>query len=90
MNILTSKLYEKQLKQLLESLTKQDYQQTKNFKIYLDTIVLNIPSKAKKYKKSIYFDDENIKDVNFQGCTIIFLRDEKNDSYIILGITAKS
>jgi len=89
-NILTSKLYEKQLKQLLESLTKQDYQQTKNFKIYLDTIVLNIPSKAKKYKKSIYFDDENIKDVNFQGCTIIFLRDEKNDSYIILGITAKS
>ncbi len=90
MNILTSKLYEKQLKELLESLAKQDYQQTKSFKIYLDTIVLNIPSKAKKYKKSIYFDDDNIKDVNFQGCTIIFLIDEKHNSYIILGITVKS
>jgi len=90
MNILTSKLYEKQLKDILELLAKTDYKATKNFKMYLDTIILNMPSKEKKYKKSIYFDNENIKDIEFQGCTIIFYVDNSNNSYIILGITKKS
>ena len=90
MNILTSKLYEEQLKDILELLAKTDYKATKNFKMYLDTIILNMPSKEKKYKKSIYFDSENIKDIEFQGCTIIFYVDNSNNSYIILGITKKS
>ncbi|MFT7002948.1 MAG: hypothetical protein ACJAWW_000282 [Sulfurimonas sp.] len=90
MNILTSTLYEQQLKEILELLCEQDYKATKNFKMYLDTIILNMPSKEKKYKKSIYFDNENIKDIEFQGCTIPFLIDYDNNSYIILGITKKS
>ena len=90
MNILNSRLYEEQLKEILELLIKQDYQATKNFKMYLDTVILNMPSKEKKYKQSIYFDNENIKDIEFQGCTIPFLIDYKNNNYIILGITKKS
>lgn len=90
MNILTSKLYEEQLKEILKLLAKEDYKATKNFKMYLDTIILNMPSKEKKYKKSIYFDNENIKDIEFQGCTIIFFVDKSNNSYTILGITKKS
>ncbi len=90
MNILTSKLYEKQLKDILELIGRNDYKAAKKFKMYLDTIILNMPTKEKKYKKSIYFDNENIKDISFQGCTIIFLVDKSNSSYIILGITAKS
>jgi len=89
-NILASKLYEKQLKEILELLCAQDYKQTKNFKMYLDTIILNMPSKIKKYKKSIYFDDENIRDIEYQGCRIPFLIDEDNNSLILLGITSKS
>ncbi len=90
MKILNSKLYEKQLKELLELLSTQDYQATKNFKMYLDTIILNMPSKEKKYKKSIYFDNEDIKDIEFQGCVIPFLIDRKHNCYVILGITRKS
>jgi len=90
MNIITSKLYEEQLKNILELLVKDDYDASKKFKMYLDTIIINIPSKEKKYKKSIYFDNENIKDVEFQGCRIIFYVDNSNNSYIILGITKKS
>lgn len=90
MEIITSKLYEKQLKSILESLAKEDYKATKNFKMYLDTIILNMATKEKKYKKSIYFDNENIKDIQFQGCTIIFLVDGKNSAYVILGITSKN
>ncbi len=90
MKILTSKLYEQQLKDILNLIVKQDIKSAKNFKTYLDTIILNMESKERKYKKSIYFDDENIKDITFQGCTIIFFVDKSNSSYLILGITTKS
>lgn len=90
MNILTSKLYEKQLKEILEILMKDDYKAAKNFKMYLDTIIINMATKVKKYKKSIYFDDENIKDIEFQGCRVVFLVDKSNSCYILLGITKKS
>lgn len=90
MKIVTSELYERQLTELLDDLAQQDYALTKQFKMYLDTIVLNLPTKVKKYKKSIYFDNENIKDIEYQGCTIIFLIDEQEDNYVVLGITRKS
>jgi len=90
MTIYTSKLFENQLKDILSTLVKQDYKATKNFKMYLDTIIINMPTKIKKYKKSIYFDNENIKDIEFQGCRIPFLIDEINNCYYILGITTKS
>ena len=90
MKILTSILYENQLKEILELLVKDDYEVTKKFKMYLDTIIINIASKEKKYKKSIYFDDENIKDIEFQGCRIVFYVDKSNSSYILLGITTIS
>jgi hypothetical protein len=89
MKILTSKLYEKQLKKILELIAKENLNYAKDFKTYLDAIILNIPTKEKKYKKSFYFDDEDIKDIPFQGCTIIFYVDKSNTSYNILGITAK-
>jgi len=90
MQITCSKLYEKQLKEILESIIDIDYNAAKNFKIYLDTIILNLPTKVQKYPKSIYFDDENIKDIEFQGCRIPFYIDEKEKNYFLLGITAKN
>ena len=90
MKIVVSKLFETELKNILEELAQQDYALTKQFKMYLDTIIMNLPTKVKKYKKSIYFDNENIKDIEYQGCTIVFYIDEENDSYVILGITKKS
>ncbi|MEA1891740.1 MAG: hypothetical protein U9N33_03415 [Campylobacterota bacterium] len=89
MQILTSPLFEEQLKDILEILKEENYEKSKQFKIYLDTIIVNAPTKAKKYKQSIYFDDEKIKDIEFQGYTIPFLIDEAKDNYVILGITKK-
>jgi hypothetical protein len=43
-------------------------------------------TKVKKYKKSIYFDNENIKDIENQGYTIVFFIDEKKDKYALLGL----
>lgn len=89
MQILTSLAFEEQLKEILDSLIEVDYKLAKNFKMYLDTIIMNMQSKEKKYKKSIYFDDENIKDIEFQGCRIVFFVDNSNSCYVVLGITKK-
>ena len=89
MNIICSQLYEKQLKEILEILVKEDFQATKSFKLYLDTLILNMPTKVKKYKESVYFNKENIKDLECQGYAIPFLVDEENDVFVVLGIVKK-
>lgn len=90
MRIVCSELYEIQLKSLLEDFLKEDISATKKFKSYLDTIIINLPTKATKYKKSIYFDDENIKDIVHENFIIPFYIDETNDTYLILGIVEKA
>jgi len=52
----------------------------------LDTIIVNIPTKADKYKKSIFFHEDNVKDVEHQGFRIPFYIDKENDTYVLLGI----
>jgi len=89
MQIVCTTLFEQQLKALLETMAQQDFQATKSFKIYLDTIILNMPTKAKKYKKSLYFDDEDIRDIDHQGFLIPFFIDKENDTYLLLGIVEK-
>lgn len=86
MNILSSELYKKQLKDILELLKDQSETDINSFKMYLDTIIVNMHTKVKKYKKSIYFHNENVKNIENQGCTIPFYIDEKKNRYILLGI----
>jgi len=42
---------------------------------------------AYKYRKSIYFDDENIRDFIFKGYILPYKIDKLNDTLTILGIT---
>ena len=90
MQILSSDLYKEQLKEALDSIKKQNDASASSFEMYLDTIIINMQTKLKKYKKSIYFDDENIKDIQNQGYTIPFYIDEKKKVYILLGIISDS
>ena len=90
MNIFCTPLYEEQLKSILQEYAQEDVQATKSFKLYLDTIIINIPTKANKYKKSIYFDDENIKDIEHENVTIAFYIDIENENYLILSIIKNS
>lgn len=89
MKILCTDTYEKELKSILEPMAKLNFEDTKKFKTYLDTIIINIPTKVSKYKQSIYFYDENVKDVEYENLTIIFYHDEFNNNYVILSIKEK-
>jgi len=86
MNILCTALYEEQLKAILENFLQEDFDTTKKFKLYLDTILINMPTKAKKYKQSIYFENEDIKDIPHEDYTVTFFIDKKNNNYLILSI----
>ena len=86
MKTLSSGLYKEQLKEALNLVKKQNETAVSAFEMYLDTIIINMHTKAKKYKKSIYFDDENIKDIQNQGFTIPFYIDEKKSLYVLLVI----
>ncbi|EDZ63495.1 hypothetical protein SMGD1_1168 [Sulfurimonas gotlandica GD1] len=86
MNILSSTLYKDQLKEILKLLEEENAADAKSFELYLDTIIINMQTKVKKYKQSIYFNDENIKDIENQGCTIPFFIDEKKNVYVLLGL----
>jgi len=86
MSILSSDLYKEQLEEALVLIKKQSEVDISNFEMYLDTIIINMQTKINKYKKSTYFDNENIKDIQNQGFTIPFYIDEKKSLYILLGI----
>jgi hypothetical protein len=89
MKIVCTESFEKQYKALLAEYAQEDFQATKAYKLYLDTVILNMPTKIQKFKNSIYFDDENIKDIEHQGHLIPFYIDDKTDNYILLGIVKK-
>ena len=54
----------------------------RNLEIKINSI-LNMPY---KFRQSIHFDDENIRDLIFKGYTIPYFIDEENRLIIILGI----
>ena len=89
MRIVCTQGFEHSLKAILSEIASNDISQAKKFKTYLDTIIINIPTKAKKYKQSIYSDNNAVKDVEYDDYTIMFYYDESQDTYLILEIVKK-
>lgn len=56
------------------------------FKDELKSKISDIPFMPYKYRKSIHFNDENIRDLIFKGYTIPYFVDTENDIILILGI----
>ncbi len=88
MNILTSYLFREQLRDILGTLEKDDLAYAKSFELYLETVIVNMHTKAKKYKQSRYFNDASVKDIDNQGYTIPFYNDEKKNIFVLLGIVS--
>lgn len=86
MTVLSGPLFKEQLREILEPMVLNHPESAKSFKLYLDTILLNLPTKASKYKPSIYFDDPNVRDIEHQGYTIPFYYDENQKAFALLGI----
>ncbi len=87
MKILVTEKFENELKIILAKMLEQlDCTSVKNFKLYLDTIVLNIPTKLHKYKVSPFFGNEHIKEIDYNGFKIFIYEDLRKNNIVLLSI----
>ena len=58
----------------------------KQFKNALQNSLNNIPDMPYKFRKSIYFDDDNIRDYIFMGYSIPYLIEKEKNRIVLLDI----
>jgi plasmid stabilization system protein ParE len=63
---------------------------SKRFRKDLFEQIKNLPNYPYKFRKSFYFNDENIRDMMFKKYTIVYEIDVDNDMIIILNIFNKN
>lgn len=86
MSIIVCDGFQQQLQTIMRPMITRDPVGAKKFKLYLDTVLLNLPTKARKYKRSIYINRAGVRDIEHQGYTIPFYHDSANGTFVILGI----
>jgi len=52
----------------------------------LKIAIVNLNNSPYKYRKSFYFDDENIRDMTYKGYTIVYKIDIQNDILVVADI----
>lgn len=85
MKILYSDKFKHDLKSILDFIAEDSKENAKQFAKDLKTTINQIPPFLYKYRKSIYFDDNSIRDCIYKGYTIPYKIGE--ESIILLGIT---
>ena len=86
MQIIRSKNYLKKLQNIMEFIAQDSVNRAIEFQIDLDENIDNLAYMSYKFRKSNYFDDENIRDLIFKGYVIPYEIDQKNNTIIIIGI----
>jgi len=83
MTIKRTEKYQTELLAILRNIANDKITASKKFKTDLNKQIKNIPNFPYKHRKSIYFDDENIRDMIFKKYTIIYEIDlDKNKIYV--------
>jgi len=90
MKINRSIRYKKELFKILEYIARDKISASEDFVDGLDKIINNLPNFPFKFRKSIYFNDKNIRDIIYKGYTIVYRVDLKKDRIDILMIFNKN
>jgi plasmid stabilization system protein ParE len=84
MQINRSAQYKNNLFQILDYIAQDKLSASENFLSELDKLINNLPNFPFKFKKSQYFNDENIRDMIYKRYTIIYrVNDAKNTIDIV-------
>ena len=75
---------------ILEYIAEDKLSASKKFRKDLFEQIKNLPNYPYKFRKSFYFNDENIRDMIFKKYTIVYEIDVDNDMIIILNIFNKN
>lgn len=72
MQIIYKKSFEKQLLQIVNYIAQDKPNASIKFANELEKLIFLIPDNPLKYKPSIYFNNENVRDMTHKGYTIIY------------------
>ncbi len=72
MTIIYNPIFDKEVIDIINYIALDKPTASINFTLELEKLILNIPNFPFKYKSSIYFDDNNIRDMTYKGYTIIY------------------
>jgi plasmid stabilization system protein ParE len=86
MEIIRSAKYRESLKGIMETIAKDSFNRAIDFKNLLDDKINDLDFMPYKFKQSIYFNREEIRDLVFKGYTIPYKIDEENNQIIVIGI----
>jgi len=90
MKIIRTSLFISQLQKSLIFIAKDKVSASKDFRSKLNKSISELDNFPYKYRKSIYFEDENIRDMVFNAYTIIYQIDEPKQQIKILEIFKKN
>jgi len=90
MKISKLRRYKNQLTIILKHIAKDKMTASENFYINLNEAIDEIPNFPFKYRKSIYFNNDNIRDMTFKGYTVIYRVNIKKDLIEIIRIFNKN
>ena len=86
MQIIRDINYLQKLQSIMEFIAQDSLNQAIKFQVDLDEIIDDIPNMPFKYRKSIYFNDNNIRDLIFKGYVVPYKIDTTKNQIIIIGI----
>lgn len=72
MKIIFKETFINRLENQIEFIAQNNPANARKFKNQLFNLIKRIPSNPRKHRKSIWYDDDNIRDVIFKGYTVVF------------------
>ncbi len=86
MKIIRSAKYTKALKEQMKFISIDNKNRALVFKSEIDKHINDLPHMPYKCRKSIYFQDETIRDLIYKGYTIVYKIDETKEIITIIGM----
>ncbi len=90
MQINRSRRYINSLFEILDFIAQDNISASENFLDKLDECISNLPNFPYKYRKSLYFHDDNIRDMIYKGYTVVYRMNLEKNSIDILQIFNKN
>jgi len=90
MKIIHKPTFSKQLKNIIKYIAQDKPSASMKFKNELKEYINLLPNHPFKYRKSIYFDNENIRDMIYKKYTIIYRVNLRKNEIVILRIFNKN
>jgi len=90
MQINRSAQYKKNLFQILDYIAQDKLSASEKFLNELDQLINNLSNSPFKFRKSRYFDNENIRDMIYKGYTVIYKVNEVKNTIDIVRIFYKN